>query len=183
MATVQVRLYEELNDYLPAELRKQSFGQQVGTGTTVGQLIEGLGLSMEEVELVLVDGTSVPAGYRLDDGQRVSLYPVFEGMDVGPLVRLRTHPLREPRFVVDADLPELAQGLEERGFDVIYREAYPPGELVRIARAEHRILLTADTHLPGLDRLTHVCLVQAQEPAHQLHDVMTRLDLKAAATP
>jgi uncharacterized protein with PIN domain len=42
-----------------------------------------------EVDLILVNGRSVGFDHRLGDGDRVSVYPVFEALDVTPIVHLR----------------------------------------------------------------------------------------------
>lgn len=43
-----------------------------------------------EVDLILVNGVSVGFDYRLQAGDRVSVYPVFESLDVGPVNETRT---------------------------------------------------------------------------------------------
>jgi hypothetical protein len=103
------RFYEELNDFLPPARRKAAFLAPLAAQATVKQAIEALGVPHTEVELILVDGRSVDFGHRLDGGERVSVYPKFEAIDVAPLLRVRPTPLRDPRFVADAHLGGLAR--------------------------------------------------------------------------
>jgi hypothetical protein len=86
-----------------------------------------------ELDLVLVNGESVNFWYRVEDGDRISVYPPFEAMDISPLVRLRPQPLRELRFVADAQLGRLAAYLRVAGFDPVYRRDYQDEELASIS--------------------------------------------------
>ena len=72
------------------------------------------------------------------------MYPTFEAFDVTPLLRLRSQPLRVSRFVADAHLGGLAHLLRMMGFDTLYDNAFADDEIERLARSEHRIVLTRD---------------------------------------
>ena len=87
--TVYFRLYEELNDYLPEEKRKRTFSLSLKTPTTVEEAICFLGVPPEEVDLVLVNGESVPFNHVTQDADRLSVYPIFESLDVSTVTRLR----------------------------------------------------------------------------------------------
>lgn len=63
--------------------RKQEFTVPCAQAATTKHMIEALGLPHTEVELILVNG------------DRVSVYPRFEAMDVTLLLRVRDTPLRE----------------------------------------------------------------------------------------
>ncbi|MEJ2686469.1 MAG: Mut7-C RNAse domain-containing protein [Gammaproteobacteria bacterium] len=170
-ATVYLRFYEELNDYLPHGWRKTSFSQPVSTDASVGVVITQLGVPLDLVELILVNGESVSAGHRLSDGDRVSVYPMFESLDVEELVRLRDRPLRHIRFVVDAGLDALAEKLTARGFDVVIaREASERRD------AAGRVLLTRDGARFS-EGVMRGYLLKSDDPDVQLEEVMTALDL------
>jgi len=87
------RLYEELNDYLPAKKRKIAFGLSLKDPTSIKEAICSLGVPPEEVDLVLVNGESVPFDHIISEGDRVSIYPVFESLDISKVTRLRDKPL------------------------------------------------------------------------------------------
>ena len=92
-STVYVRLYEELNDYLPEKNRKRTFSLSLKGSTTVEQAIYLLGVPPEEVDLVLVNGESVPFCHIAQDGDRISIYPIFESLDISTVTMLRDESL------------------------------------------------------------------------------------------
>jgi len=100
-----------------------------------------------EVDLILVNGQSVDFGYRVQDGDRISVYPVFEAFDIAGLTRLRPEPLRDPRFVLDVHLGRLTAYLRMLGFDTLYQNQWADERLAEISQIEHRILLTRDVGL------------------------------------
>ncbi|UCE34497.1 MAG: hypothetical protein JSV40_00780 [Deltaproteobacteria bacterium] len=92
-STVYVRLYEELNDYLPEERRKRTFSLSLKGPTTVKETMRVLGVPSEEVDLVLVNGESVPFGHIVQGEDRISIYPIFESLDISTVTRLRDRSL------------------------------------------------------------------------------------------
>ena len=146
-------------------------------------VIESLGVPHTEVDLILVNGASVGFDYLVRDGDRVSVYPVFESLDITPLVRVRPQPLRETRFVLDIHLGKLAVFLRMLGFDSLYRNDYRDDELARISHAEGRILLTRDRGLLKRSLVTHGYLVRSDDPREQLAEVIHRFDLRDAIQP
>ena len=54
---------------------------------------------------------------------------------------------QSPRFVVDGMLGSLARWLRLLGYDADYDNRRDDAELVRLARAENRVLLTRDQEL------------------------------------
>src|SRR5574337_389075 len=89
MVTATFRFYEELNDFLPPERRKQEITVRCARAATTKHMIEALGVPHTEVELVLVNGESVGFERVLRDGDRVAVYPKFEAFDVTPLLRVQ----------------------------------------------------------------------------------------------
>ena len=88
------RFYEELNDYLPEKIRKKEFTYPLEKPTLVKKLIESIGAPSEEVDLILVNGTSVDFSYLVKDKDRVSVYPIFETFDISGITMVRDKPLR-----------------------------------------------------------------------------------------
>ena len=146
-------------------------------------MIEALGVPHTEVELVLVNGESSTFDRLLRDGDRVSVYPRFETFDITPLLRVRDHPLREPRFIADAHLGGLAHLLRLTGFDTLYDNHYADEEIEAIAAREARIVLTRDRELLKRRTITHGCFVHALKPALQIAEIFERLDLARSARP
>lgn len=183
MRVSQFRFYEELNDFLPPEWRKVAFAHAFDGTPTVKDRIESLGVPHTEVDLVLVDGESVDFSHRLHGGERVAVYPVFEGFDIGPVTRLRPEPLRDTRFVLDVHLGRLTAYLRLLGFDCAYRNDFADEQLICIARAERRIMLTRDTGLLKDGRVTHGAFVHATRPIRQVREVLDRFQLEDRIRP
>lgn len=182
-AQITLRFYEELNDFLPPERRKLAFAHPLNNGGSVKDLIESLGVPHTEVDLILVNGVSVDFQYRVRDEDRVSVYPVFEALDITPLVHLRPAPLRDTRFVLDTHLGRLAAYLRLLGFDTLYRNDYDDPTLARISVEEHRILLTRDRRLLMHKQITRGYYVRARQPHAQLLEILARFDLFSARHP
>ena len=177
MAKATFRFYEELNDFLPVDRRKQAFTLQFTDAVPVRHGIETCGVPHTEIEVILVNGVSVDLEHRICDGDRISIYPVFESLDVTPLLRLRPRTLRDPRFLADAHLGRLAGYLRMLGFDTLFRNDWADDELARRAAMEHRILLTRDRALLMYKAVTHGCFVHEVKPPRQLASLLERLDL------
>jgi len=177
---VSVRCYQELNDFLPPALQAEGgrpFPVRLHPGETVISLVESLGIPHTEVDLVLVNGRSVGFHERLAAGDRVSVYPVFESLDISALSRVRPRPLREVRFVLDVHLGRLARLLRLAGFDSLYANDLGDQTLSRLSRTQHRVLLTRDRGLLKRSEVTHGYCVRSVDPPAQLAEVITRFDL------
>jgi len=178
-----VRFYAELNDFLPTVRRGREFELTFASPAPVRHLIESAGVPHTEVEVVLVNGASVTLQQRVSDGDRISIYPVFESFDISPLLRLRSQPLRQPRFLADAHLGRLAGYLRMLGFDTLYGVDVGDQALVQRSRTEGRTLLTRDRALLMHRDLTHGCYIRSQNPKQQLSYLLQRLDLYRLLQP
>jgi hypothetical protein len=183
MPVANFRFYAELNDFLPPERRFTEFAYGFLDVATVKDRIESFGVPHTEVDLVLVNGQSVDFGRRVQDGDRISVYPVFEAFDIAGLTRLRPEPLRDPRFVLDVHLGRLAAYLRMLGFDSLYRNRCADECLAEVSRDERRILLTRDVGLLKRSAVTHGYYLRATQPREQLTEVVGRFDLGRLAKP
>lgn len=183
MVTATFRFYEELNDFLAPSQRRRDLSCPCARAATVKHMIEALGVPHTEVELILVNGDSVPFDRRVADGDRVAVYPKFEALDITPLLRVREHPLRALRFVADAHLGGLAHLLRMTGFDTLYDNHFEDSEIERIAAEESRIVLTRDRELLKRRGITHGCYVRAIKSSLQVREIFDRLDLARSARP
>ncbi len=183
MKTAYFRFYEELNDFLPRHQRKQTVAYSFTGQPGIKDPIEALGVPHTEIELIIVNGESVGFDYRLHNGDRVAVYPVFEGIDVTPLVRLRDKPLRRTAFIVDVNLGKLARKLRLCGFDARYRNDFSDRDVVKISVGENRVILTRDRRLLQRKHITHGYWVRATRPDTQLVEVLDRFDLYRQINP
>ena len=180
---VDVRVYAELNDFLPVPCRGSTMRRPYRSHQTVKDVIEAAGIPHTEVDLILVDGEPVDFAHRPASGDRLTVYPVFETLDISPIARLRPAPLREPRFAVDVNLGRLARLLRLVGFDARFDPDLDDAALAAVAAGEHRILLTHDRGLLKRRQVTHGLYVRADRPFDQIVEVINRLDLARRVVP
>jgi uncharacterized protein with PIN domain len=183
LATITLRVYQELNDFLAPSRRGKEFELQVNGAPSVKDVVESVGVPHTEIDVILVNGESVGFGRTIRDGDRVAVYPQFEALDISPIVRLRPEPLRHPRFVLDVHLGRLAGYLRLYGFDVLYGAGLEDATLSSISAREERILLTRDRGLLKRKEVTRGYCLREQQPRRQLVEVLRRFDLLGAARP
>jgi len=181
--SVEVRVYAELNDFLPASRRFLAFRQPLGLHQTVKDLIEAAGIPHTEVDVVIVNGVSVDFDHRPRADDRIGVYPVFESFDIGPILRLGPRPLRHTRFVVDSNLGGLARLLRMLGFDALFRSDFADDEIARIAVSEQRVLLTRDVGILKRKEITRGYYVRSAAPVEQAAEVLRRFDLGTSLDP
>lgn len=171
------RFYAELNDALPKQKRGRDFHQCFDRGTPLRKELLALGVSPHTVDLVLVRGNPVTFDYVLQEGDRLSVYPVFERFNIQGVTALRRSPLRTIRFIADTDLPELAVLMRVRGFDVHYNAAFSPGQIIERSLEEKRIILTRNRDLLKSEGVTRGLLVTEQHPEDQAERIVYELKL------
>ena len=177
------RFYEELNDFLSQEQRKHPITMNLQQTATVKDVVESLGVPHTEVDLILVNGISSAFSTILKDGDYVSVYPMFESVNIEGITKLRRKGLRESRpeqlrFVVDVNLGRLAHWLRMLGFDTTYaRDLISDEEFARISKEENRILLTRDRGLLKRKTVDHGYFVRSSDPREQVAEVLSRFDI------
>ncbi len=177
------RFYEELNDFLPAQHKKQTIDYAFKGHPGIKDPIEVLGVPHTEVDLIVVNGESVGFDYQLQNGDRVAVYPVFESFDIQPIVKLRDSPLRKTAFIVDVNLGKLARLLRLLGFDALFDNTCHDPQIVAMSVASKRIILTRDRRLLYHKNVTHGYWVRSDHPEIQLREVIRRFDLSGSIRP
>ncbi|MCH7974911.1 MAG: twitching motility protein PilT, partial [Bacteroidetes bacterium] len=152
---IYFRFYEELNDFLPGEKRKVPFEHIYIDRTSVKDVIESFGVPHTEIDLILVNGKSVGFDYLISVGDDISVYPVFESLDITDVQYLRPKPLRNPKFIADVHLGKLAHYLRMMGFDVLYKNDFDDDEIVNVSLTEKRAILTKDRGILKRSEVTH----------------------------
>lgn len=181
--TITIRVYEELNDFLHPSRRKKAFQFNFTIKRTLKDIIESVGIPHTEVDLILVNGHSVAFDHYPESGDYVSVYPVFESLDISQVSHLRPKPLREPKFVLDVHLGRLARYLRLTGFDSYYRNDLEDNEIIRISLEDQRIILTRDLPLLKNGLVTHGYFVRETSPKKQIREIIQRFDLKSRFIP
>jgi uncharacterized protein len=183
MPTGYFRFYEELNDFLPAGRRRVEFAHPFPETSSLKDIIEALGVPHPEVDLVLVNGQSADFAFRPAEGDRVSVYPVFESFDIQGVTRLRPEPLRDLKFILDVHLGRLASLLRLLGLDALYRNDYEDRDLALLAQEEKRVILTRDRGLLKRKIVERGYWVRATDPARQAPEVVERFQLRKKIAP
>jgi len=175
---IDIRFYEELNDFLPEEKRKKRFAHQFIDRTSIKDLIESLGVPHTELDLILVNGKSVNFKYLINDGDDISVYPIFESFDIAEVQHLRPKPLRKPKFVADVHLGRLTKYLRMMGFDVYYKNNLDDEEIINISIKEIRAILTKDRGILKRNEVTRGYWVRSIKVEEQIKEVIQRFDLQ-----
>ena len=175
---VQFRFYEELNDFLPPDKRKKDFTYEFTGKPSIKDAIEALGVPHTEVDLILINQKSVTFSTHLKNGDVISVYPVFERLDIENVTRLRNKPLRKIKFILDVNLGRLTRYLRMLGFDSLYSNQYADNDIIELAQSEGRIILTRDTGLLKNSKVTHGYWIRSQQPGEQIKEVIQRFNLE-----
>jgi len=178
MHTAYFRFYEELNDFLPPEKRKIKFSHDYIDRASVKDIIESLGVPHVEIDLILVNGKPVGFSYIVNDGDEISVYPVFESFDISEVQHLRPKPLRKPKFILDVHLGRLAKFMRMLGLDVLYKNDFTDNEIVKKSLDEKRTILTKDRDLLKRNDVTHAYWIRNEDLKNQLEEIINRFQLK-----
>jgi uncharacterized protein with PIN domain len=181
MIEVTVRVYGPLNDFLPASHRQKPWTRAVQGHPSVKDLLESTGVPHPEIDLILVNGTSVAFDHPIQDGDRIAVFPRFLLFDIDTLTRVRPRPLDTTRFIADVHLGTLARHLRLAGLDTAYLPDADDAALADAADRERRILLTRDQGLLKRRSVAHGYFIRETHPRRQFVEVLRRfgpLDLQ-----
>ncbi len=177
------RFYEELNDFLPECQRKTDFEAAFQGKRSVKDMIEALGVPHTEIDLILINGKSVDFSYIIQDGDRVSVYPVFESLNIENATRLRKVPLRDTRFIAHVHLRDMVKYMRLLGLDVYYDPLLSNRQLIEISRRQKRIILTRSKKLLKFREVTHGIFVRPGTVESQIKRIIDYLDLRESINP
>ncbi len=177
------RFYAELNELLHRGRRNFSFPYSFNLSPSVKDAIEAMGIPHTEVDLILVNSEPVNFSYRLQNGDHVSVYPVFESFDISSVSCLRNRPLRNLKFLADVHLGKLAKYLRICGFDTYYQSNIRDNEIISLALKDNRIILTRDREMLKNKKVTHGHCIRSQRPFEQLKEIFKRFELKNQLLP
>ncbi len=134
--------------------------------STLGHVVESLGVPLTEVGSLVVDGREAPVSHLPAAGESVR---------VGAVERPQQVPGAPLRFLLDVHLGTLARRLRLLGVDTAY-ESLDIGDPALAARsaAEHRVMLSRDRGLLRRRELWAGAFVYSTRPEDQLQDVLDR---------
>lgn len=180
---VSIRFYEELNDFLSPKQCKQEFKVAFKGTFLIKDFLESLGVPHTEVDLILVNSRSVPFSYVLQDGDRISVYPVFEAFDISKVARLREKPLRRPKFILDTDLRGLVKILRIFGFNTVYKNDAKTQDIVDLSLSENRTILTKSKALLLRNGVVRGYRVKHTQPPKQFSEIIRHFNLEHLMDP
>ena len=180
MASATFRFYEELNAFLPGHRQKRDFEVPVKGNSSIEETIASLGVPPAKVDLVLLNGRSVDFACRVRPGDRISVYPVFESLNIEQVSRLRESPLRRPRFIADRNLGEMAAVMRSLGFDVFFDPSLSWSRIVAISEKENRTILMESGGRRDFAAATRLVQVRPGPVETQIREVVDLLDLGAS---
>jgi len=183
MPAAVFRVYGILNDFLPERRKGVSFQAEFAAHETVKHILEAIGIPHPEIGLLLINGESSGLQVRLKEKDRVSVYPPFQHLDIGPVTKLETVPEGEKKFILDSHLGKLANNLRLLGFDTRYRNDFSDPELSELSVQEKRILLTRDRGLLKRKQVRWGYLVREDDPWEQTLSVVLRYNLGGQIKP
>ena len=183
MPKATFRFYEELNDFLPRQKRKTDFEADIKGKRSIKDMVESLGVPHTEVDLILVNGKSVDFTYILRDGDRVSVYPVFETLNIKKATRLRKVPLRRTTFIADSNLGDIVKYMRVLGFDVSFDSLLSPRQIIEVSEKENRIILTKSRKLLKFKEVTHGIFIRPGTMEQQIKRIIDFLDIKDQIKP
>src|SRR5262249_30667217 len=85
----------------------------------------------------------------------------------------------EIKFIADVMVGKLARWLRILGFDVVYSNTFKDDEIVRMAEADERVILTRDTGIAAQRLRVQCLLIESDDYKQQLRQVVAAFDLKS----
>ncbi|MFI2430614.1 Mut7-C RNAse domain-containing protein [Streptomyces sp. NPDC018693] len=163
---IHVEVARELALFVPPHRRAGATALAVDGVSTLGHVVESLGVPLTEVGTLTVDGRQVPVSHIPSHGESVRVEPVARPQQV---------PGAPLRFLLDVHLGTLARRLRLLGVDTAY-ESTDIGDPALAARsaAEKRVMLSRDRGLLRRRELWSGAYVYSTRPDDQLHDVLDR---------
>jgi uncharacterized protein len=174
-ATFAARGY--LIEILRGQRGAQPFKLRFHASQSLAHIVESIGIPRLEIGAAKVDGELWSLRLPLPDEAFVELLPLEEPLDVPG----------GPRFALDVHLGRLARHLRLLGFDVTWANDYTEFDLIGLAAAEGRIVLSRDRallfrrefHGSPLEGM----LVRSRESWAQLVEVCRRFGLASRFLP
>lgn len=79
MITIEVRLYATLRKYVPGQGIGEALRLSLAEGSRLADLLAHLGVPAGELKTAFVNNRRQEGDYRLQDGDRVALFPPVAG--------------------------------------------------------------------------------------------------------
>ncbi|MFJ9469134.1 Mut7-C RNAse domain-containing protein [Streptomyces caniferus] len=164
---IHVSFASELHLFVASEYTTTGSAPVVTDGSsTLGHVVESLGVPLTEVGGLVVDGVEVAASHVPGAGENIEVQAVERPQ------RVAGAPLR---FLLDVHLGTLARRLRLLGVDAAYTNEDPgDAALAALSAKERRVLLSRDRGLLRRREIWAGAFVYSDRPDDQLPDVLGR---------
>lgn len=156
----------ELLLFVPSERRQGRTAVITDGRSTLGHVVESIGVPLTEAGRLVVDGRPVEVSHIPSAGESVEVFAVERPQPV---------PGAPLRFLLDVHLGTLARRLRLLGVDTEYfSEDIGDPALATCSAREQRVLLSRDRGLLRRRELWAGAYVYSDQPDEQLRDVLSR---------
>ncbi|QKW08853.1 hypothetical protein HUT18_23205 [Streptomyces sp. NA04227] len=163
---IHIQFAPELGLFVSHGRRDGSTPLRTDGSSSLGHLVESLGVPLTEVGTLLVDGREARTAYVPGGGERIEVRAVARPQRIDGA---------ELRFLLDVHLGTLARRLRLLGVDTAYEsEDIGDPALASRSAAERRVLLSRDRGLLRRRELWAGAYVYSDRPDEQLRDVLGR---------
>ncbi|WP_019888525.1 Mut7-C RNAse domain-containing protein [Streptomyces purpureus] len=163
---IQISFAPDLHLFVPADRRGGRTTLRTDGASTLGHVVESLGVPLTEAGRLLVDGRAVTVSHIPAAGESVEVYGVERPQEV---------PGAPLRFLLDVHLGTLARRLRLLGVDAAYEsEDIGDPALAALSARERRVMLSRDRGLLRRRELWAGAYVYSDRPDDQLRDVLGR---------
>jgi hypothetical protein len=183
MPTATFRFHGSLNFFLPRRLKNKEIVQEFDWKASIKDMVESIAPPHPEIELLVVNGTSVGWDYIVQPNDSIEAYPDYAKNNIPNKVQLIPPYPHKPRFVLDTHLGKLANYLRMLGFDTLYRNDYDDDELAEESHHQERILLTRDLGVLKRGLVIYGYFVRNTDPMKQIIEISERYHLKNHLEP
>jgi uncharacterized protein with PIN domain len=156
----------ELHLFVAARRRLGSTVVATDRSSTLGHIVESLGVPLTELGRLRADGREVPVSYVPRGGEHI---------EVSGIERPQKVPGAPLRFLLDVHLGTLARRLRLLGIDAAY-ESEDVGDpaLATLSAEQKRVLLSRDRGLLKRREIWAGAYIYSHRPDEQLRDVLER---------
>ena len=163
---IHLSVAPELRLFIPSERRQGRTALVTDGSSTLGHVVESLGVPLTEAGRLLVDGREVAVSHIPSAGESVDVYGVERPQQV---------PGAPLRFLLDVHLGTLARRLRLLGVDAAYEnEDIGDPALATLSAKERRVLLSRDRGLLRRREIWAGAYIYSDRPDDQLRDVLER---------
>jgi len=168
---IRIRFHDELNDFLKRGKKGKEIQLKLFGRPGLLDVVQSIGVPHPEVGRIQVNRKSKNFTYRVEEGDRIQIWPSHSWIK------------RKPRFICDVHLGKLARHLRLFGFDVLYRNDYEDKEIFKETKRTGRLVLTRDLGILKDKRVSRGYWPRSMDPKKQFKEILERFKLQTKLQP